>query len=195
MTIAFWTRLTFLGLLLASCEGDFVPKPHGFPVMPLPEPAYQPLEGDYPYEFEYSVYGNVVENDFPEAGKYDINIRYDSISRLAAIHLTYKDLTSDSIDLHTVLDESQLLVDKHHVRASGTGYEDVITKSGIYATLIQIDGEVPNPYQFFAHDSSHHYLRGALYFRTATKNDSLAPLIEYTKKDLLHMLATLRWKE
>lgn len=190
-----WVKLVGVLLLFAACEGDFIPKPHGFPKMDLPENEYQPLEGDYPFQFEYSVYANIKKNDFPEAGEYDININYDSISTLAAIHITYKSLKPDSVSLSTILDESQELVDKHHVRSSGTGYEDVITKNGIYATLVQIDGEVPNPYQFYAHDSTDHYLRGALYFRTATKNDSLAPLIEYAKKDLLHMLATLKWKK
>jgi len=190
-------RIKLLGLLLlfAACEGDFIPKPHGFPRINLPANEYQMLKGDYPFQFEYSIFADIEKNDFPEAGENDINVNYDSISSLTAIHITYKQLGVDSVDLSTILDESQELVDKHHVRSTGTGYEDVITKNGIYATLVQIDGEVPNPYQFYAHDSTRHYLRGALYFKTATKNDSLAPLIEYAKKDLLHMLATLKWKE
>jgi hypothetical protein len=37
-------------------------------------------------------------------------------------------------------------------------------------------------------------LRGALYFRTATANDSLAPVIEYIKADMIHLLNTLEWE-
>jgi hypothetical protein len=38
-------------------------------------------------------------------------------------------------------------------------------------------------------------LRGALYFNTALKSDSLAPVIEYLKKDVIHLLNTLEWKK
>ena len=38
-------------------------------------------------------------------------------------------------------------------------------------------------------------LRCALYFRTATKNDSLRPVIEHVKRDMIHMLNTLNWKK
>jgi gliding motility-associated lipoprotein GldD len=43
-------------------------------------------------------------------------------------------------------------------------------------------------------DSTKHFLRGAVYFNTATKNDSLAPVIRYLKQDAIHLIQTLRWK-
>ena len=50
-------------------------------------------------------------------------------------------------------------------------------------------------FQFITTDSVNHFLRGALYFQVATKNDSLAPIIEYIKKDMIHILNTLEWYE
>jgi len=58
-----------------------------------------------------------------------------------------------------------------------------------------LSGEVPSQFQFHITDSTQHFLRGALYFRTATKNDSLAPVIEYVKKDIVHLLNTLTWND
>jgi hypothetical protein len=43
------------------------------------------------------------------------------------------------------------------------------TKSGKTAKLIELEGEVPTYVQFYTTDSTKHYLRGALYFNTATK--------------------------
>jgi len=40
-------------------------------------------------------------------------------------------------------------------------------------------------------DSTTHFLRGALYFNTALKNDSLAPVIEYIKIDLAQLINTV----
>ena len=34
-----------------------------------------------------------------------------------------------------------------------------------------------------------------LNYQVATKNDSLAPIIEYIKKDMIHILNTLEWYE
>ena len=58
-----------------------------------------------------------------------------------------------------------------------------------------LQGEVPSQFQFFSTDSVHHFIRGALYFNTATKNDSLAPSIEFVKMDIIHMLNTLEWRD
>jgi hypothetical protein len=52
---------------------------------------------------------------------------------------------------------------------------------------------VPRKFKFFLSDSTQHFLRGALYFRTALKNDSLAPVIDYIKKDVIHLLNTVKW--
>ena len=49
-------------------------------------------------------------------------------------------------------------------------------------------------YQFFATDSTQHFLRAALYFETTPNEDSLAPIHQYLLKDMQHMVNTLRWK-
>ena len=71
----------------------------------------------------------------------------------------------------------------------------VITPSGKTAVIAELEGEVPSQLQFFITDSTKNFLRGALYFRTSIKNDSLAPAIEYLKIDIIHLLNTLEWKE
>jgi hypothetical protein len=38
-------------------------------------------------------------------------------------------------------------------------------------------------------------MRAALYFEKPIKGDSLVPVINYIKKDMLHALNTLRWNE
>jgi gliding motility-associated lipoprotein GldD len=58
----------------------------------------------------------------------------------------------------------------------------------------ELTGEVPSHFQFFVTDSTQHFLRGALYF-PSVQEDSLSPVIEYVKKDIIHMLNTLEWKE
>jgi len=60
--------------------------------------------------------------------------------------------------------------------------------------IAEIAGEVPTQLQFTMTDSSRNFLRGALYFNTAVQNDSLAPAIEFMKKETLHFINTVQWK-
>jgi gliding motility-associated lipoprotein GldD len=61
--------------------------------------------------------------------------------------------------------------------------------------LFLLKGEVPSQVQFLVTDSTDHFLRGALYFKMADKNDSLAPVIQFIQQDIVHMVQTTRWKQ
>ena len=86
-----------------------------------------------------------------------------------------------------------MLTSKHQIKAAGITEEVMITRSGKHVAFASLSGEVPSQFQFVTTDSAQHFLRGALYFRTATKNDSLAPIIEYLKHDMAIMAGSLEW--
>ena len=69
------------------------------------------------------------------------------------------------------------------------------TPNGLTASVFELEGEVPSQFQFFVTDTTDHFFRGALYFRTATANDSLAPVIEFIKVDIMHLLNTLKFED
>jgi hypothetical protein len=48
--------------------------------------------------------------------------------------------------------------------------------------------------QFVLTDSVNHFFRGALYFNTVPNQDSLAPVVEYVKEDIIHLVETMRFK-
>lgn len=112
----------------------------------------------------------------------------------ANIQLTYKEIRNDPARLKDFIGDAYQLANKHQIRASSVQQQTILTSSGRTATLIRLEGDVPTPFQFYTTDSTRHYLRGAVYFRTATKNDSLAPIIDFIERDALRLLNTLRWK-
>ncbi|MEO0628777.1 MAG: hypothetical protein AAFY91_17410, partial [Bacteroidota bacterium] len=57
-----------------------------------------------------------------------------------------------------------------------------------------IEGEAASPFQFFVTDSTNHFVRGALYFNTQARPDSLAPVVAYVKEDIYKMLETFEWQ-
>ena len=83
---------------------------------------------------------------------------------------------------------------KHNVKAYGIEESLIRIPNGQIASVTELEGEVPTQFQFFTSDSTHHFFRGALYFNTATQNDSLAPIIEFIKKDMIHLLNSFEWK-
>ena len=97
--------------------------------------------------------------------------------------------------LISFINESYKLTNKHNKKASSIKETHIKTTNGLNAIIIDLKGEVPTQFQFITTDSVNHFLRGALYFQVATKNDSLAPIIEYIKKDMIHLLNTLEWYE
>jgi gliding motility-associated lipoprotein GldD len=193
------TLICFLFLCLASScsrktaeDSAYTPKPKGYPRIDLPKAEYTQLGNEHPYWFEYSKYAVVKPDTFKNAEPHWIFVYYPDFK--ANIQLTYKPVNNDKIKLAKMIADAHKLVSKHNVKASRI--EDFILKtpSGKTISLIELDGEVPSYLQFYTTDSTKHFLRGALYFNTATAKDSLAPIIEYVKKDLIQLVNTLKWR-
>ncbi len=92
------------------------------------------------------------------------------------------------------INDAYKLTSQHQVKAYAIEESILRTPRGYTASLTELSGEVPSQVQFMITDSSEHFLRGALYFNTASKNDSLKPVIDYIKTDIVHLLNTLQWK-
>lgn len=176
--------------LLLSCSQDYLPKPKGYNRIDLPEASYLNLPDSFPYFFEYSRHARILNDSSWIAEPYWINIYYPAMD--ANIQITYKPVT-DSI-IREYLSDSYKLTSQHNVKAYAIEESIIELPNGLFASFTELEGEVPTQAQFHVSDSTKHFLRGALYFKTATKNDSLAPVIDYLKLDILHLLTTLEWR-
>jgi gliding motility-associated lipoprotein GldD len=85
---------------------------------------------------------------------------------------------------------------KHIPKATAIDSKQFIDeKNHIYGLTYTISGtEAASPFQFYLTDSTRNFIRGALYFNTIPNNDSLAPVIDFLKQDIIHMIETFRWK-
>lgn len=182
-----------LSFTLAACTSDYVPKPKGYNRINLPPHTYVSLPDTFPYWFEYSKHAEIYKDTSARSERYWLNVYYPEY--IANIQLTYKPINNNEQKLEQLLEDAYRLTANHQIKASAINENIVATPSGKKALVAELTGEVPSQFQFYITDSTHHFLRGALYFRTATKNDSLAPIIEYIKVDIIHMLNTLEWKD
>jgi len=184
--------LICLLVVLSACEEVYLPKPAGYNRIDLPQNAYQALPYTFPYSFVYSNYAQLAGDSNKNADRYWANLYYDDFDAL--LQITYKDLTQGDNEAKVLLNEAFALAMRHDVRAYGIEETLVALPRGQVASLTQLEGEVPTQLQFFTSDSTNHFFRGALYFSTATKNDSLQPIINFIKKDVLEMLKSFEWK-
>ncbi|MEI6047744.1 MAG: gliding motility lipoprotein GldD [Bacteroidota bacterium] len=192
--------ITLLVFLSASygCRDVSVPKPKGHFRIDLPERQYllfndQPAKiSNMPLSFEYPAYGQLsfqVENS-TKSGWF--NIEFPTYR--AKIYLTYKDVKND---LDSLLEQTYKINVKYHITKADAINEQVINnrEDKIYGILYDLKGNTASSVQFYVTDSIHHYLRGSLYFSAEPNSDSLAPVIEFFREDIIHLIETLKWKK
>jgi gliding motility-associated lipoprotein GldD len=184
--------LAFLVLVCFACETNWLPKPPGYNRIDLPRHEYNRLEEGYPYQFDFSTLSQVEADSFNLSEKEWINLNYKKLG--AKVHLTYKKIDQNT-DFKALSNDAFNLTAKHQIKAYGIEEVVLLTPNGYSAVVAELTGEVPTQFQFFVTDSTSHFLRGALYFNTALKNDSLAPVIEYIKIDLAHLINTVNFEK
>ena len=174
-------------LIFIGCGRNYTPKPYGYFRIDFPEKEYTNYVNNYPYKFEYPVY--TIIKDYNKDSAW-INLVYPENN--AIIHITYKEINNN---LSIYLEETRNLVYKHTLKAdaiSETPYLNYNTK--VYGILYDIKGNAASSINFFVTDSTKHFLRGALYFHTQPNKDSLSPVIEFIRHDIVHLMETIEWK-
>ena len=172
------------------CKRHYTPKPAGYLRIDLPEKAYREYDSTCPFSFEYPVYGKIIVDTSRIAEPCWINIEFPRFG--GKIHLSYKTVNKN---LNTYIEDSRTLAYKHTVKA------DAITETlyssderKVYGLLYEIKGDAASNVQFWVTDSSRHFLRGSLYFNVQPNADSLAPVINFVRDDIIHLVETLKWK-
>jgi len=187
----------FAMCILYSCREVSVPKPKGYFRISLPSKSYLPFNktgqlNDLPLEFEYPVYGTISDKrDNPsEPGWF--NIEFPRFR--ARIYFTYKEVAGDLADL---IEQTYTMNVKNHINKADAINELVINdkESNVFGILYDLKGNTATSVQFYVTDSTNHYLRGSLYFESEPNADSLAPVIDFFREDIIHIIETLKWKE
>jgi len=185
--------------LLASmaclgCNPDVPqPKPMGYPRIELPSQASKTLNMQAPFQFEIARVANIrPATERPEfKGGIWLNIDYPDFR--STIYLTYLPIKNN---LNELLDEANQQVYKGHVTMAEAIEEQAFSNPNqqVYGRIFQLSGPVATPVQFYLTDSSHHFIRGSLYFNYAANYDSIAPILNYLNQDIKRMMQSLVWK-
>ncbi len=108
------------------------------------------------------------------------------------IHISFKEIDEN---LSKYIEDSRNLVYKHTVKAEAISEKRYSSKEKeVYGILYSLKGNVASPMQFFMTDSTEYFIRGSLYFRTEPNKDSIAPVLGFVEKDIIHLINTLEWE-
>ena len=145
-----------------------------------------------PFFFEYPVYGTLTYKTENKQQTGWFNIEFPAYK--AKIYFTYKDAISN---LDSLMEQTYTLNIKNHITKADAINEQVFTNetNKVYGILYDLKGNTASAVQFYVTDSTSHYLRGSLYFATEPDADSLAPVIEFFREDIIHLIETLKWKK
>lgn len=182
-------------LLFVSCNNnDYSPKPRSYFRIALPEKKYVLLDSIFPYTFEYPQYAVIRPDENSNKEPFWINLEFPQYK--GTLHISYKTVKNDS-SLYQYFEDSRNFANKHIAKADNI--EPIIISNdanSVYGLIYDISGVgVASTYQFCITDSVKHFMRGALYFNIMPNNDSLMPVIDFIKKDIDHLIKTLKWKK
>ncbi len=189
-TLLIWSCLLLPLALMTGCDEDFQPLPVGQLRIELPAHEYSEIETSCPFTIEAPTYARMKERRAPEQSCWS-DLKLPLVR--GVIHLTYRELHDD---LALTLNETRDLTYNHVGMADNILDQTVsFPDRKVHGTIFTVEGNVASNIQFYVTDSVDHFLRGALYFNTSPNKDSLAPVIAHVRKDIDHMVSSLRWKD
>lgn len=181
---------------LFSCNSNYTFKPRGYYKIDFPEKKYQEFnQPGYPFSFEYPTYATIAKDtsffeEKPE-NPYWLNIDFPQLS--GRIYISYKEVGKNSID-SLVNDAFTMSYKQHTYKATAIEPMALITANNISGVYFTLSGNTATANQFFLTDSTKNFIRGALYFDATPNEDSLSTVNAFLKKDLEHLINTLKWK-
>jgi gliding motility-associated lipoprotein GldD len=185
-------------ILFCACGGEtLTPKPRGYPRVVFPEKGYQTFNEKYcHFSFEYPKYATVEKDSlfFREKPVNDcwFNVKIPDLN--AEIHCSYYPIDAKN-SFDKLRGDAFTLANKHDIKADYIDELPIRKPDGTIGYVFNIEGGAASPFQFFITDSTRHFLRGSLYYQAKINADSLRPINEFLKVDLIHLVNTFKWNQ
>ncbi|RTY70564.1 gliding motility lipoprotein GldD [Flavobacterium sp. LS1P28] len=177
--------IALTSLLSFSCKDAVIPKPSAYLRLDYPQASYMNFENECPFAFEMN--SEAVIQKEPNCG---FTITYPKMK--ATIYLTYKPVTKN---INELLRDAQKLTYEHVIKADDILEQPYLNPDKkVYGMFYQVEGNAATNSQFYATDSTSHFLTGSVYFYAKPNYDSIMPAASYIKNDMQRLMETLKWK-
>ena len=175
-----------------SCGSETTPKPRAFLRLDYPQPNYVEVNANLPFSFEKNKLAEdvtyiKVAGDNSTIG---INVTYPTLK--GTIYLTYKKVVDGNVEPYLI--DAQNMTQKHTQKADAITEQPYINnKDRVYGMFYEVGGNAASQSQFYATDSTNHFVTGSLYFYAKPNYDSLLPAASYLKRDIQHLMESIKW--
>ncbi|MBQ4395105.1 MAG: gliding motility lipoprotein GldD [Paludibacteraceae bacterium] len=190
--------LTLVLLACMACNQVSTPRPYGYYRIATPDTAYVDFHTqmenaessivNYPYTFALSQ-NAVVEPRTDVNEPYWINIFYPSLN--ATIHCSYKPVRNN---LRELTNDALEFVYRNASFATAIPERDYMhPEANVYGVLFDLEGNTASSCQFFVTDSTRNFFRASVYCNCPPNADSLAPVYQYLRMDIIKMVESFEW--
>lgn len=179
-----FTLLTIL-FSVFGCKEQVLPKPSSYLRLDYPEAKYVNFENQCPFAFEMN--SEAIIKGEKNCG---FTILYPKMK--ATIYLTYKPVNNN---IEKLLRDAQKLTYEHVIKADDILEQPYLNPTKkVYGMFYQVDGNAATNSQFYATDSTKHFVTGSVYFYAKPNYDSIMPAASYVRNDMQRLMETLKWK-
>lgn len=193
-----------VSFIAIACKNERIPipKPRVYPKVNYPERNFVKMDANTcPFSFEYPDYMKFEQEKMAlkKFKSHDcwFNLKFPALN--GDIHFTYTPLgPKDSLEkqLFKIHDDAYRMAYEHSPKANGI--EDLMINNpekDIYGVLFSLEGSVASTFQIVVTDSVNHAVRAALYFNNRPAPDSMAPIVDFLKTDMMGMLNSFEWED
>lgn len=192
LRMVLWMCTCVILTCIYSCTSHYSPKPRGYFRIEFPEKEYQPLSSSCPFIFSMPTYASMEPDGSADAQSCWTDIWFKEFN--ARIHLSYIPIENRA-HFNELVEDARTFAFKHTIKATAIDQQRINRPADrVFGLLYDISGNTASNIQFFVTDSTHHYLRGALYFNEKPRLDSIQPVLEFIRRDIDTIIHSIRWK-
>ncbi len=187
--------LIIVAAMLVACSSPTSPRPYGYYRITTPDTLYRSFASygaemqSYPYDFDLSCNAQVLMRE-KEGERYWVNLYYPALD--ATIHCSYKPVNGN---LRELTNDALEFVYKNASHATSIPERDYAhPEANVYGVLFDLEGNTASSCQFLLTDSTHHFFRASVYCNCPPNADSLAPVYEYLRTDVIRLIESFQWK-
>lgn len=183
----------FVFLLSACDESAPVPKPPTYLKLDLPKHSYRQVQSDCPYSLRLANSFNY--RAAQKQGTTYCTQEIDLGPVNGSLFMYYLNFPNND-SLAEIINFANDKVDEHKIKADKIDFEQIIdNKNKVYGTFFELKGNVATNFQFYLTDSTNNFVRGEVLLNCKPNYDSLRPVLEYLKVDLLELVHHFKWSK
>lgn len=188
--------ITVLIFCIACTDRVPHPKPRTYPRIFFPEKKYKSIDLPYcSFQCEVPEYSKVERDtlffDSKPVSDCWFNLNYPRFN--GTLFCSYIPITNRDSLTRCIRDAYKLAL-QHQTKANYVDEIPIRKPNKVYGIVFNLEGATASPFQFYVTDSLQHFFRGSLYFHTKTRPDSIAPIAEFIKADIIQMMNTFEWR-